>query len=58
VRALRRAQRLGELPAGRSPRAIARALTNAFIGLAVTGKLAQSKSTVEDIYTGTLTMLG
>jgi hypothetical protein len=33
-------------------------LTNAFIGLAVTGKLAQSKSLVEDIYTGTLTMLG
>lgn len=58
AKALRRAQRLGELPAGRSPRAIARALTNAFIGLAVTGKLAQGKSTVTDIYTGTLTMLG
>jgi TetR/AcrR family transcriptional repressor of nem operon len=58
VKALRRAQRVGELPPRRSPRAIARALTNALIGLAVTGKLAQSKSTVEDIYNGTLTMLG
>jgi TetR/AcrR family transcriptional repressor of nem operon len=58
LKALRRAQRAGELPAGRSPRAIARALTNALIGMAVTGKLAQSRSTVEDIYAGTLTMLG
>ncbi len=58
VKTLRRAQRLGELPAERSPRAVARALTNALIGMAVTGKLAQSRSTVEDIYTGTLTMLG
>jgi TetR/AcrR family transcriptional repressor of nem operon len=57
-KALRRAQRAGELPAGRSPRAIARALTNALIGMAVTGKLGQNKSTVQDIYTGTLTMLG
>lgn len=58
VKALRRAQRLGELPAGRSPRALARALTNALIGMAVTGKLALGRATVEDIYTGTLTMLG
>lgn len=58
VKTLRRAQRLGELPAGRSPRSIGRALINALIGMAVTGKLAPGKSTVEDIYTGTLTMLG
>ena len=58
TKALRRAQRAGEVPADRSPRAIARALTNALIGMAVTGKLAQSRSTVEDIYAGTLTMLG
>lgn len=57
-KALRRARRAGELPAGRSPRAIARALTNALIGMAVTGKLGQNKSTVQDIYTGTLMMLG
>jgi TetR/AcrR family transcriptional repressor of nem operon len=57
-KALRRAQRAGELPAGRSPRAIARALTNALIGMAVSGKLRQNKSTVQDIYIGTLTMLG
>ena len=58
LKALRRARRLGELPPGRSPRALARALTNALIGLAVTGKLGQSKATVDDIYTGTLAMLG
>jgi TetR/AcrR family transcriptional regulator, transcriptional repressor for nem operon len=58
AKALRRARRVGELPAGRSPRAIARALTNALIGMAVTGKLAHSRSTVHDIYAGTLTMLG
>jgi TetR/AcrR family transcriptional repressor of nem operon len=58
LKALRRARRLGELPPGRSPRALARALTNALIGLAVTGKLGQSKAKVDDIYTGTLAMLG
>src|SRR4029453_11580630 len=58
LKALPRAQGAGERPAQREPRAIARALTNALIGMAVTGKLAQSKATVEDIYAGTLTMLG
>jgi TetR/AcrR family transcriptional regulator, transcriptional repressor for nem operon len=58
VRALREARRLGEFPATRSPRAIARALINALVGMAVTGKLALGRATVEDIYTGTLTMLG
>jgi TetR/AcrR family transcriptional repressor of nem operon len=57
AKALRRAQRAGELPAGRSPRALARALTNALVGMAVTGKLRQSKDTVRDIYAGTLAML-
>jgi TetR/AcrR family transcriptional regulator, transcriptional repressor for nem operon len=56
--ALRRAQRAGELPAKRSPRALARALTNALVGMAVTGKLGLGKATVEDIYSGTLAMLG
>jgi TetR/AcrR family transcriptional repressor of nem operon len=58
LKALRQARRSGELPPGRSPRALARALTNALIGLAVTGKLGQSKAAVDDIYTGTLAMLG
>jgi len=57
-KALLRAQRAGELPKGRSPRAIARALTNALIGMAVTGKLGHSRAAVHDIYAGTLTMLG
>jgi TetR/AcrR family transcriptional repressor of nem operon len=57
-KALARARRAGELPAGRSPRALARALTNALIGMAVTGKLGQSKAMVQDIYAGTLAMLG
>lgn len=58
VKTLRRAQSVGELSGKRSPRAIARALTNALVGMAVTGKLAQSRATVEDIYNGTLAMLG
>jgi TetR/AcrR family transcriptional repressor of nem operon len=58
MKALARAQRAGELPADRPPRAIARALTNALIGMAVTGKLGQSQSAVEDIYDGTLAILG
>jgi TetR/AcrR family transcriptional repressor of nem operon len=58
AKALQRARRQGELPAGRSPRALARALTNALVGMAVTGKLRQSRATVQDIYAGTLTMLG
>jgi TetR/AcrR family transcriptional repressor of nem operon len=57
VRALRAAQRAGELPAKRSPRAIGRALINALIGLAVTGKLARDKAAVADIYAGTLALL-
>jgi TetR/AcrR family transcriptional repressor of nem operon len=56
-KALRRAQRLGELPPERSPRALARALTNSLIGMAVSGKLALSKASVQDIYAGTLAML-
>jgi TetR/AcrR family transcriptional regulator, transcriptional repressor for nem operon len=58
MKALTRARHAGELPADRPPRAIARALTNALIGMAVTGRLAQSRSAVEDVYDGTLAMLG
>jgi TetR/AcrR family transcriptional repressor of nem operon len=57
AKALRKAKRLRELPAGRSPRALARALTNSLVGMAVTGKLALGKATVADIYAGTLSML-
>lgn len=57
AKALRRAQREGELSRGRSPRALARALTNALVGMAVTGKLGLGRASVEDVYTGTLAML-
>jgi TetR/AcrR family transcriptional repressor of nem operon len=57
AKALRRAQREGELPSSRPPRALARAITNALVGMAVTGKLRQSRATVQDIYAGTLSML-
>jgi len=56
-RTLRRAQEVGELPADRSARQIARALTNSMIGIAVTGKLALSPSTIDDIYEGTVALL-
>jgi TetR/AcrR family transcriptional repressor of nem operon len=58
VKALRDAQRRGELPARRSPRAVGRALTNALVGMAVTGKLGLGKAAVADIYDGTLGLLG
>ena len=56
-KALKRAEAEGELTNGRSPRALARALTNAIVGIAVTGKLGLSDATVTDIYEGTLCML-
>jgi TetR/AcrR family transcriptional repressor of nem operon len=56
-RALEEAQREGELPKKKSPEKIAYALTNATIGLAVTGKLQMDPASVHDIYAGTLSML-
>jgi TetR/AcrR family transcriptional repressor of nem operon len=54
---LEEAQREGELPKNKSPEKIAHALTNATIGLAVTGKLQMDPASVHDIYVGTLSML-
>ena len=56
-RALRRAQERGELSASKSPLALSRALTNAMIGLSVTGKLPMGRTVLRDIYSGTLSML-
>lgn len=55
--ALREAQARGELAAAKSPVQIARALTNAVIGMAVTGRLRMERSTLGDVYAGTLSML-
>ncbi|MFC7337922.1 TetR/AcrR family transcriptional regulator [Haloferula chungangensis] len=54
--ALTKAKKQGELKAG-DPKALARALTNSSIGLAVTGRLGQSHEVIADIYAGTLAML-
>lgn len=56
-RALDEARRRGELPEGKSPQQLSRALTNAAMGMAVTGKLAGSRPALPDICTGTLAML-
>jgi TetR/AcrR family transcriptional repressor of nem operon len=56
-KALERARSRGELGEGKSPRVLARALTNAMIGLAVSGKLRRSPATLRDIYAGTLAVL-
>lgn len=56
-RSLREAQSQGELPPGKSPESLSRALTNAMIGLAVTGRLEVGRSELGDIYAGTLSML-
>jgi TetR/AcrR family transcriptional repressor of nem operon len=54
---LRQAQERGELAAGKSPLELSRALTNAMLGMAVTGKLRLGRSALRDIYSGTLSML-
>ena len=51
------AQREGELASSKSPTKIAYALTNATIGLAVTGKLDMDAAAIHNIYAGTLSML-
>jgi TetR/AcrR family transcriptional repressor of nem operon len=56
-KALRDAQKKGELPDGKSPLELSRALTNAVIGLSVTGKLPVGRAVLRDIYAGTLSML-
>lgn len=56
-RALRRARNEGELDGASSPRQLARALINAMIGIAVTGKLDLAPRAIDDIYDGTLRML-
>lgn len=55
--ALRRAQERGELRPGRSPVEISHALTNALIGLAVTGRLRTPPEAIREIHSGILTML-
>jgi TetR/AcrR family transcriptional repressor of nem operon len=56
-RALRQAQAQGELSDSKSPVQLSRALTNAMIGLAVTGRLEQGRESLREIYAGTLSML-
>ena len=55
--ALREAQERGEISATKSPGELARALTNAVIGLAVMGRLQMGASAIRQIYAGTLSML-
>lgn len=56
-RTLREARACGELPAHKSPAQLSRALTNAAMGMAVTGKLPSGRTRLQDIYAGTLSML-
>jgi TetR/AcrR family transcriptional repressor of nem operon len=55
--ALREAQAQGELAPSKSPLELSRALTNAIIGLAVTGRLRLEPRAIRDAYAGTLSML-
>ena len=54
---LHAAQARGELSRTKSAQGLSRALTNAMIGLAVSGKLAVGRAELEQIYAGTLSML-
>ena len=56
-KSLREAQEQGELAASKSPCELSLALTNAVIGLAVTGKLQMPATDIRQIYHGTLSML-
>jgi TetR/AcrR family transcriptional repressor of nem operon len=56
-RALYAAKASGELPRSKSPQRLSRALTNAMVGLAVTGKLELGRAELREIYAGTLSML-
>lgn len=55
--ALERARKNGELSADMSPRCVARSLTNAFLGMAVTSKLSGGGRLLEDVFDGTLLVL-
>jgi hypothetical protein len=52
------AKKLGQLPASKKPSQLAKALTNASIGMAVTGRLSQDQASIKAAYSGTLSMLG
>lgn len=56
-RTLKRAQEEGELGAGKPPLQLSRALVNAMLGLAVSGRLPLGRAALRDVYAGTLTML-
>lgn len=56
-RALREARSRGELAQRKSPERLSRALTNAMLGLAVTGRLEVGGEELREIYDGTLSML-
>jgi TetR/AcrR family transcriptional repressor of nem operon len=56
-RSLKQAQDAGELAPTKSPLQLSRAITNALLGLAVTGKLRLGRQTLRDVYAGTLSML-
>jgi TetR/AcrR family transcriptional repressor of nem operon len=57
-RALREAQKCGELSEGKSPPELSHTLINAMLGLAVMGRLRPEPRVVRDVYAGTLGLLG
>lgn len=56
-RALVEAQERGELSPAKSPVQLSRAITNALLGMAVSGKLQLENEALRDVYAGTLSML-
>jgi TetR/AcrR family transcriptional repressor of nem operon len=56
-RALQQARRRGELPAGKSPSAIAQALTSSLVGMSVLGRLRTEPARLRRVLRGTLCLL-
>jgi len=56
-RTLEKAQAAGELPPSKSPTTLSRALINAILGLAVSGKLPIRREVLSDVHEGTLAIL-
>ena len=55
--ALQNAQKAGELPPDRDTKLLARTLTNAFLGMAVSSRLSTHRESIKDVFQGVMATL-